>query len=143
MVHSECECTHHTTGKNCERCFDFFNDAPWKPADAKHANECKRCNCNEHARSCHFDEAAYVASSNKSASVCDECMHNTQGKNCEQCKPQFFRAPGLSIDDWLTCRPCECDAAGSVDDNCDAATGQCKCRENFSGRQCNVTASST
>ena len=26
-----CDCQHFTMGKNCERCMDMFNDAPWRP----------------------------------------------------------------------------------------------------------------
>lgn len=40
-------------------------------------------------------------------------MHNTQGKNCEQCKPFFYRDPRRTIDDPHVCLPCECDKAGS------------------------------
>lgn len=34
------------------------------------------------------------------------------------------------------CKPCDCDIGGSFDNNCDAITGQCKCRANFNGRRC-------
>ena len=33
-------------------------------------------------------------------------------------------------------RPCNCDREGSVSNSCDA-TGQCKCKENVIGKQCN------
>ncbi|KAI6223535.1 Laminin subunit beta-1 [Aphelenchoides fujianensis] len=145
MVHGQCECTHNTAGKNCEKCSDFYNDAPWKPAYADHANECQRCNCNAHARSCHFDEATYVASGNVSGGICDDCMHNTQGKNCEQCKPYFFREPGRPIDDPYACRPCACDKRGSLHEGiCQEeedvekglAAGKCYCKPNVDGPNC-------
>ena len=46
-----------------------------------------------HFSRCHFDRAVFNASNFTSGGVCDDCMHNTQGKNCEQCKPYFYRDP--------------------------------------------------
>ena len=37
----------------------------------------------------------------------------------------------------MGCQPCECDIGGAYDNNCDIITGQCKCRPNVIGRQCN------
>lgn len=42
MVYGKCECTHNTTGLNCEVCKDFYNDFPWKPAIGRERNECRR-----------------------------------------------------------------------------------------------------
>lgn len=36
-----CECEHNTAGNDCEICKPLFNNHPWMPANASHANECQ------------------------------------------------------------------------------------------------------
>ncbi|CAG2106617.1 unnamed protein product, partial [Medioppia subpectinata] len=145
MVYGRCECTHHTKGLNCEQCEDFHHDVPWKPAIGRQTNACKICNCNSHAKRCHFDPAVYEATGKVSGGVCDDCQHNTMGRNCEQCKPYFYRDPGRRIEDHNVCQPCDCDPRGSLDDAlCDEHTdigssleaGKCHCKRNVEGRRC-------
>lgn len=104
MVHGRCECTHNTRGLNCEMCQDLYNDGPWKPAVGKQTNACRKCNCNEHAYSCHFDEAVYERSGRVSGGVCDDCQHNTRGQNCEQCKPFFYHESTKNISHPEACQ---------------------------------------
>ena len=145
MVYGKCECTHHTKGQNCEECEDLYNDLEWKPAVGDEINACKKCNCNNHASRCKFDHAVYEASGRVSGGVCMECEHNTQGKNCEQCKPFFYRDIARSLDDPNVCVPCDCDPRGSLEDGiCDssdepqtgAVAGKCHCKLNVEGRRC-------
>lgn len=145
MVHGQCECTHNTKGLNCNECEDFYNDLPWKPAFGKSQNACKRCNCNKHATKCHFDWAVYELSGNVTGGVCDECLHNTQGKNCEECRPFFYHDLQYDIEHPNACQSCDCDPRGSVDDGvCDSHTdpvngliaGKCHCKTNVDGRRC-------
>lgn len=149
MVHGKCECTHNTQGLNCDDCQDFYNDAPWRPGIGEQSNECKRCECNDHATRCHFDWAVYNASGFVSGGVCDDCQHNTMGKNCEQCKPYFYRDPQRTIRDPYVCRPCQCDRRGSKTEGiCEGeedparglVAGKCYCKPNVDGPNCDRCA---
>lgn len=171
MVHGRCECTHNTKGLNCEDCEDFYNDLPWKPAFGKKSNACRskfiplknpfnktkhfliqffphiECNCNNHATSCHFDQAVFEHSGGISGGVCDNCQHNTQGQHCDVCIPFFYRDPIEDIQSPYVCKPCDCDPRGSRDDGyCDSVTdeengeeaGACHCKQNVKGRRCDI-----
>ncbi|XP_072165773.1 laminin subunit beta-1-like [Diadema setosum] len=146
MVNGQCECIHNTEGKNCERCKPFYNDQPWRPARVLgENNECKQCNCNDHASRCHFDAAVYELTNGASGGVCDDCTHNTMGRNCEQCKPFFYMHPDRDIRDPNICVPCNCDPSGSENGGeCashtvdDVVAGMCLCKRYVTGQRCDV-----
>ncbi|XP_022099297.1 laminin subunit beta-1-like [Acanthaster planci] len=147
MVQGKCLCGHNTEGNNCERCQEFYNDQPWRPATHGQPNECKRCNCNSHTDRCHFDPAVFEITNGASGGVCDDCQHNTMGRNCEQCKPFFYMNPDRDIRDPNICVPCDCDPAGSENGGeCESHTdpannliaGRCICKRFTTGVRCDT-----
>uniref|UniRef100_A0A8C3WP70 Laminin subunit beta 4 n=1 Tax=Catagonus wagneri TaxID=51154 RepID=A0A8C3WP70_9CETA len=145
MVHGQCVCQHNTDGPNCERCKDFFQDAPWRPATGPSDSACRACHCNGHSDRCHFNMTTYLASGGRSGGVCDGCRHNTEGQHCDHCRPLFYRDPLKPISDPYACIPCECDPDGTLlggicvthsDPDLGTVTGRCLCKENVEGAKC-------
>ncbi|KAB0342537.1 hypothetical protein FD754_019463 [Muntiacus muntjak] len=145
MVHGRCICQHDTDGPNCERCKDFFQDVPWRPATGLLDGACQACHSNGHSDHCHFDMTAYLASGAHSGGVCDDCQHSTEGQHCDRCRPLFYRDPLKAISDPYACIPCECDSDGTIsgglcvshsDPDLGSVTGRCLCKENVEGAKC-------
>ncbi|XP_066271321.1 laminin subunit alpha-2-like [Branchiostoma lanceolatum] len=109
----QCRCKPGVGGKQCDRCdvgfYGFSEDG------------CKACDCSRTGGFCDDQTGDCI------------CPPNTVGIRCESCKPETFGWDGLN-----GCTPCDCDPVGSEGSDCDLTTGQCKCLNDFSGRQCNM-----
>ncbi|RUS72680.1 hypothetical protein EGW08_019561 [Elysia chlorotica] len=93
-----------------------------------------RCDCHGNANSCTYDqnggyECACDAGTNTKGAACDTCMLNYIKL------PEQFGCP----------LACSCNPAGviNVNDTCDPITGQCKCKSNVAGSECDTCKSFT
>ncbi|KAM4770863.1 usherin [Rhinophrynus dorsalis] len=136
-----CDIRSHTDGDNCDRCLPLFNEKPFHQGDQVNAYDCRPCQCNNHAYSCHYNITLdpYPHDHHRGGGgVCNHCLHNTTGKNCELCKDYFYREIEADITAIDVCKPCDCNEAGTVNQSlqCEKIGGQCKCKTHVFGRQC-------
>ncbi|XP_075456516.1 netrin-4 [Ascaphus truei] len=144
VVHGRCICKHNTVGPHCEQCAPLSNDQPWKAANGQTGtpNMCRKCKCNGHADSCHFNLDVWLASGNRSGGICDHCQHNTEGIHCQRCKPGFFRDLKIPFSAPDACKACSCHPVGSAvlpvgaHMFCDPSNGDCPCKPGVAGPQC-------
>ncbi|XP_013924368.1 PREDICTED: laminin subunit gamma-3 [Thamnophis sirtalis] len=123
-----CLCQHNTTGVDCNMCQAFYQDRPWARGTAESANECLPCNCSGRSDECYYDWELYRRTGH--GGHCVNCWDNTAGPHCEYCRPNFYR-----WDDEMACQPCNCNQAGSLNPQCDAA-GKCECKATVTGWKC-------
>uniref|UniRef100_A0A3Q0RBB8 Usher syndrome 2A (autosomal recessive, mild) n=1 Tax=Amphilophus citrinellus TaxID=61819 RepID=A0A3Q0RBB8_AMPCI len=125
----------------CESCAPLYNDKPFRSGDQLQPMNCRPCQCHGHSLSCHYDVLADDHPDEHyqgGGGVCDNCMHNTTGKNCEQCISGFFRLEDSDPTSVDVCQPCNCYTAGTVNGSMDCAQigGQCHCKAAVTGREC-------
>ncbi|XP_074831677.1 basement membrane-specific heparan sulfate proteoglycan core protein isoform X3 [Carettochelys insculpta] len=126
----ECRCPIGYTGLSCERCEARFERVPEGP----YLGTCSGCNCHGHSSSC-----------DRVSGYCLSCQHNTEGPQCNKCKPGFF---GDATRGTATaCRPCPCPYTSPerrFSDSCFLDTdGQATCdacATGYTGRRCESCA---
>ncbi|XP_061869487.1 laminin subunit beta-3 [Colius striatus] len=115
-----CVCKENVQGDRCHLC---------KPGFAQLANAnpvgCRRCTCN-------------VLGTRQDMPCDDEtgrcfCLPNVVGNECNECAAEHW-----AMGSGQGCRPCGCHLPGSHSPHCNQFTGQCPCREGFTGRTCSA-----
>ncbi|XP_028171604.1 laminin subunit alpha-like, partial [Ostrinia furnacalis] len=61
------------------------------------------------------------------------CKMHVGERQCDQCQDGFYRLESTNV---FGCTECDCDVGGSIDNNCDKLTGQCRCHSRVEGRRC-------
>ncbi|XP_018564888.1 laminin subunit alpha-1-like [Anoplophora glabripennis] len=107
------QCPKGYTGDHCDICDDGYYGNPLEIG-----NSCRPCDCRG-------------GPCDRLTGQCLSCKGNTEGWKCERCKPEHYGDPILA-----NCKACECDPIGSTTKQCDNVTGQCRCKERFTGRTC-------
>ncbi|XP_073788195.1 laminin subunit alpha-2 isoform X3 [Danio rerio] len=107
----QCRCQPGVTGQKCDRCaaghFSFQEGG------------CTPCQCAHVGNNCDASTGQCI------------CPPNTVGERCDKCAPNHW---GHDIS--TGCKPCGCNALGSVAQQCNLNTGCCMCREQFRGEKC-------
>uniref|UniRef100_A0A8C3T351 Heparan sulfate proteoglycan 2 n=1 Tax=Chelydra serpentina TaxID=8475 RepID=A0A8C3T351_CHESE len=113
-------------GLSCERCDARFERVPEGP----YLGTCSGCNCHGHSSSC-----------DRVFGYCLNCQHNTEGPQCNKCKPGFFG--DATRGNTTACRACPCpytDSMRRFSDSCFLDTdGQATCdacAPGYTGRRC-------
>lgn len=121
-VTGQCVCKEHVQGERCDLCKPGFTGLTFANPQG-----CHRCDCS-------------ILGARRDM-PCEEetgrclCLPNVVGPKCDQCAPSHWKlASGRG------CEPCACDPHNSLSPQCNQFTGQCSCREGFSGLTCSSAA---
>ncbi|XP_055378436.1 laminin subunit gamma-1 [Condylostylus longicornis] len=126
------ECPMGYFGARCELCSDgYYGDPNGLIGEVR---DCKSCDCNGNV------DPNAVGNCNRTTGQCLKCIYNTDGDHCDQCLPGHFGDP-LDLPHGH-CEQCNCVPAGTeqTEDGisiCDQLTGNCRCKPNVFGRDCN------
>lgn len=108
-------CRDNTAGPNCDQC--KVNHYLKKPE-----HMCMPCNCDA------------TGSTNLQCDFTGKCRckPGVTGVHCDRCKPNHYDFSAYG------CRSCDCDLAGSLENqpHCDTISGKCRCKANVEGQKC-------
>ncbi|XP_061114862.1 basement membrane-specific heparan sulfate proteoglycan core protein-like isoform X3 [Conger conger] len=122
----ECRCPPGYSGLSCEICTAGFD----RVSGGSFLGTCAGCNCNGHASDC-----------DPISGHCLSCQHNTEGAQCDKCRPGYFGDPRRGRPD--DCKPCPCpytETSRRFSDTCfldhDNQATCDACRPGYTGRRC-------
>ncbi|XP_011495348.1 PREDICTED: laminin subunit alpha [Ceratosolen solmsi marchali] len=137
-----CRCQHNTCGPQCATCCKGFEQKKWRQSTYSKKFVCEECNCFDHSTECIYDTeidekhlSLDIHGNYEGGGVCQNCRHNTEGINCNRCKPKFYRPTNKPLNATDVCQPCNCDYFYSTG-NCFDSTGQCECRPEYTAPNC-------
>uniref|UniRef100_A0A3P8V635 Agrin n=1 Tax=Cynoglossus semilaevis TaxID=244447 RepID=A0A3P8V635_CYNSE len=87
------------------------------------------CQCNSYG--------SYKGTCDPATGQCS-CKPGVGGQKCDRCEPGFWNFRGIVTENMSGCTPCNCDANGSVRDDCEQMSGLCSCKTGAKGMKCNV-----
>ncbi|OQR67015.1 laminin subunit beta-2-like, partial [Tropilaelaps mercedesae] len=117
-----CKCKPGYRGDKCEECDHNYYGDPKRPGGA-----CHQCNCNGNI------DLSLEGNCDANTGDCLQCLHNTEGINCERCKKGHWK-------DKTKCVECDCNPIGSESMYCDQDSGDCACLPNVIGSLCDRCA---
>lgn len=139
-----CRCQHNTCGPQCATCCRGFEQKKWRQSTASQKFICESCNCFGHSDECTYDPeidekhlSLDIYGNYEGGGICQNCRHNTEGINCNRCKPKFFRPRDKLLNATDVCQPCNCNYFYSTG-NCADSTGKCECRKEFTPPNCDT-----
>ncbi|KAG9336282.1 hypothetical protein JZ751_002629, partial [Albula glossodonta] len=124
-IGGQCKCKRHVSGRQCNQCQHGFYKL-----QRSHPDGCRACNCNTAGTvqadiTCHQDSGQC------------QCKANVIGVTCDRCNFGFKYLNSTNPDG---CAPCGCNRNGSSHQFCDPFSGQCECRAQVQGLQCDTCA---
>ncbi|KAJ8038876.1 Laminin subunit beta-1 [Holothuria leucospilota] len=130
----QCVCDSNTTGNSCQSCISGtfrYN------LTGSQYNSCVPCTCNGRAQDCDADTGICLnCRLGTAGDHCEACAANVVGPDCDQCEADHYGF-GTDLFDGA-CAACNCNISGTenTETQCDNESGQCPCKQNYGGRQC-------